>query len=275
MLKKIWSLVDFEMGRFLKFLLPTYIIVAIIQIYSMVTTIFDYNSEIELMTAQGMDLADLSNFSGITVTSQFLFSISIMLLVLVFIFYSFFTWYREWLGKNSFIYRLLMLPIKRIYIFIAKAVVFLIGGFLTFVFQFGMYGLVLFVSKQMIQPKFYQTLNIHQIRPAYDMLQMILFPQTGIEFLYTYGFAFAALVTLFTAIIIERSYGLKGLFTGIAYFMGYFILILIIGSSNYIEIFPFITRPSHAYIATIITEFLVIILGLTISNYLMKSKVKV
>ena len=37
-----------------------------------------------------------------------------MLCGVILIIYVFFIWYRDWLGKNTFIYRLLMLPTARI-----------------------------------------------------------------------------------------------------------------------------------------------------------------
>ena len=42
------------------------------------------------------------------------------------IIYVFFIWYRDWLGKNTFIYRLLMLPTARINVYLAKATTILL-----------------------------------------------------------------------------------------------------------------------------------------------------
>ena len=44
----------------------------------------------------------------------------IALCVVVLIIYVFFIWYRDWLGKNTFIYRLLMLPTARIQCLFSK-----------------------------------------------------------------------------------------------------------------------------------------------------------
>lgn len=274
-MKKFIDLLNFEMGRFLKYLLPTFLVVAILQLFTTFTTINSYNDEARRMLAQGQDLASMPPFTGVTITQRGLFGVSIMGLVLVFVFYSFFIWYREWLGKNAFIYRLLMLPVNRTMIFLTKALAFLIGGFLSFVFQFGMYGLVLFISERMVQPEIYQAVNIHQIRPMYDMVQYALFPETVIEFIATYGFAFGALVTLFTAILLERSYRLKGLIAGIVYFIGYFALYSMVSVSNYIDFIPFIIRPSQAYIASIIYLLVTMAVGTFISSRLLKNKVKV
>ena len=42
------------------------------------------------------------------------------------IIYVFFIWYRDWLGKNTFSYRLLMLPTARINVYLAKATTILL-----------------------------------------------------------------------------------------------------------------------------------------------------
>ena len=42
------------------------------------------------------------------------------------IIYVFFIWYRDWFGKNTFSYRLLMLPTARINVYLAKATTILL-----------------------------------------------------------------------------------------------------------------------------------------------------
>ena len=49
-----------------------------------------------------------------------------MLCVVVLIIYVFFIWYRDWLGKNTFSYRLFMLPTARIHVYLAKATTILL-----------------------------------------------------------------------------------------------------------------------------------------------------
>lgn len=274
-MRKFMDLLEFEMGRFLKFLLPAFLVMAVLQLFTTFQTILEFNDYSKQMLAQGQEISSLQPFTAVNITQRGLFGVSMLAIVLVFIFYSFFTWYREWLGKNAFIYRLLMLPLNRTTIYLTKALVFLLGGFLSFVFQFGMYGLVLFLSKSMVQPELYQALNIHQIRPPFDWIQHALFPESGIQFLSTYGFAFAALLTLFTAILLERSYRWKGLIAGIVYFIGYFVLYSLVSVSNHLRFIPFITRPSHAYLASIVYFFVVIAVGTAISSRLLKNKVKV
>ena len=48
------------------------------------------------------------------------------LCIVALIFYCFIIWYRDWFGKNTFAYRLLMLPTSRLNLYIAKATTILL-----------------------------------------------------------------------------------------------------------------------------------------------------
>ena len=146
-MKKFISLLSFEMNRFLKFLVPTLLVTAVVQIFLTIFSSLKYNNELEKIIAQGEQLETIPNFSLQDITGNGIYQLSIMLIVLVFVFYSFFIWYREWLGKNTFIYRLLMLPTNRTYLLLTKSLVFLIGGLLAFSFQFGLYFIELKIAE--------------------------------------------------------------------------------------------------------------------------------
>lgn len=274
-MKKFISLLSFEMNRFLKFLLPTLVIVAVLQVFSALTKIFSYNSELERMVARGESLDFVSEFTVHNITGSTLFELSILLIVLMFAFYSFFTWYREWLGKNTFIYRLLMLPTNRTYVILTKSLVFLIGGLLAFAFQFGMYFVHLNLAEWLVTSTHYQSLGIHDVQPMYGIIQHVLFPKTVFQFLSYYSFAFAALISLFTGIIIERSFGMKGFIFGVIYFVGYFTLFGLIRSIGYSFKSPITLLPSQLAIIVVVYQFIAIGLGYLISGQLLKKKIKV
>lgn len=274
-MKKFISLLSFEMNRFLRFLLPTLAVVAGLQIFTALTKIFSYNSELEKMLARGESLELYPDFTVQDITGSTLFELSILLIVLVFAFYSFFTWYREWLGKNTFIYRLLMLPTSRTYIILTKSLVFLIGGLLAFAFQFGMYFIHLNLGEWLVTSGHYQSLGIHDVQPMYGIIQHVLFPKTVFQFLSYYSFAFAALISLFTGILIERSFGMKGFIFGVIYFVGYFTLFGLVSSIGYGFMFQITLLPSHLAIIIIVYQFVVIALGYLISGQLLKKKIKV
>ncbi len=274
-MKKFIDLLSFEMNRFLKFLVPALLLTAIVQFFVTFSKIGEFNETVDMTLSMGGSVDQMASFSLQNITGSALYELSFLLIVLVFMFYSFFIWYREWLGKNTFIYRLLMLPMNRSVLFLAKALVFLIGGFLSFVFQFGLYALQLFIASQMIPTDYYAALNIHNVQPPYTILQGVLFPTSGFEFIDTYSFAFAALVTLFAAILIERTYRLKGFIAGAVYFISYFVLFGLLTSLNYMNLFPVVLRPSQIELITLGYQLFMIVLGCIISHFLLKDRVKV
>lgn len=271
-MKKFLHLLEFELGRFLKYLLPVMVVSALLQFASLVLSIADFN---EYLRNHIETNAPMEIFTMHFVTGSQLYSMAIILIPLVFITYSFFTWYREWLGKNTFIYRLLMLPMNRMAIFFSKALSFIIGGLLAFVTQFGLYFIQSFIFEKAVPAEYFMKLSIHNIQSPYEMLQSILFPTTGFEFLHRYGFAFAALVVLFTAILLERSFQIKGAIAGIIYFVAYFVIYSYLTILTYFSIGDWFIKPSHVYLMQ--NAHIVIMIGISslISYFLLKNKVRV
>lgn len=274
-MKKFIRLLSFEMDRFLKFLVPTLIITAVVQLFVTVSASLSHNNEVKKLIAQGESIDQISSFSLQDVTEKGMYELTIMLIILIFMFYSFFTWYREWFGKNTFIYRLLMLPTNRTYLLLTKSFVFLIGGLLAFVFQFGLYFLELKIAEWLVMSSHYTVLSVHSMQPISGLIQHLLFPTSIIEFISTYSFAFAALISLFVGIIIERSFGIKGLIIGVAYFIGFFVLYGVLSSLFYTDYFSLTLRPSHYKIIIMVYQFLMIGIGTVISHLLLKNKIKI
>lgn len=274
-MRKFTSLLNFELSRFLKFLVPTLLVTAVIQLYITVSVSLEHNDMLERLAASGEPLERVPPFTMEAVTGNGLYELSIMLVVLVFMFYSFFTWYREWFGKNTFIYRLLMLPTSRSYLLTTKVLVFIIGGLLAFVFQFGMYAIQLPITEWLVNPDHYTRLHIHNVQPMFGAIQNSLFPTTLFEFVSTYSFALAALLSLFAGILIERSFGMKGLVIGAGYFIGYFVLYVFLEAFLFNQMVTFPLRPSQIKITVLIYQMVMIVLGSIISSLLLKNKVKV
>lgn len=282
-MKKFINLLNFEMNRFLKFLVPTLLIAFIVQIFQTIGSAYMYNRMINVqfntnpnnLDFSGDDLGDIGKFSMEDVTGTSLFTLSVLLIVLVFVFYSFFVWYRDWLGKNTFTYRLLMLPMNRTNIILAKSLIFIIGGLLAYALQFGMLYVNGLIAKLIVIPGSFLELSVPEMLSSYDFILHVLYPRTMIEFLSRYSFAFAALISLFTGIIIERSYGFKGAIGGIFYSAGYFILYFFIMGVDSLNFFPIILRPSQLYVALIVYQFITMGLGFLVSHFLLKNKIKI
>lgn len=269
---KFIRLLEFELGRLLRFLIPAIILSAVIQFISLFGTIANYNQYLKESLESNVTMPQ---FSMHDVTGSGLFPVAILIVPLLFVFYSLFTWYREWLGKNTFIYRLLMLPISRMSIFFSKAITFLIGGLIAFLTQFGLYAIISVIFESAIQPEYFTALNIHNFQHPYEMVQLILFPTTSFEFLHTYGFAFAALLVLFTAILMERSFNVKGAILGIIYFIAYFVGYSFISMISTIESIPWVIRPSHIFLMQGAYILILMVISALISQLLLKNKVRV
>ncbi len=80
------------------------------------------------------------------------------------------------------------------------------------------------VLQWMIPAEFYTDFSLTEINNLY--LLNILFPKTFIDFIFIYGAGLAAVCIVFTAILFERSFRLKGIFLGILYCAVSLLLIL-------------------------------------------------
>ncbi len=142
-------------------------------------------------------------------------AIGIALLII----YIFFIWYRDWFAKNTFIYRLLMLPTSRMNVFFAKAITIM----LTMLGLIGMQIVLLYLEEKMVKwivPKVFRVdLTVPEVISGVYQLSMIL-PESFMEFLVTYSLVFAFIVVMFTAILFERSFKFKGIcYRDIIYFL--------------------------------------------------------
>lgn len=131
-------------------------------------------------------------------------------------FYIFLIWYRDWFGKNTFIYRLLMLPTARLNIFLAKITTILLMTFGFVAFQLIIFPLETMLFKWMVPLDFRIDLGISQIIGTLHQFK-ILIPDSFIGFILNYGTGLMIVSVLFTAILFERSYRMKGVIIGIGY----------------------------------------------------------
>ena len=139
----------------------------------------------------------------------------IILCGVILIIYVFFIWYRDWLGKNTFSYRLLMLPTARINVYLAKATTILLYVLGLVALQLLLLPIEVQVLKWMVPSEFRTDFSINEIANFHDL--RIFFPNNFIEFILYYGAGMAAVFIVFTAILFERSFRIKGIIYGILY----------------------------------------------------------
>jgi hypothetical protein len=151
--------------------------------------------------------------------TQIWFILPILACIGVLALYVFFIWYREWFGRHTFIYRLLVLPTARRNIYLAK-----ISAFLLFVFSFVSFQLALLPVEKMIFKLVVpsdQRADSHIVDAISRNQALVgLVPRQFEQFLYYYGIGTIAVLAIFTAILLERSYRRLGILYGVLYLAG-------------------------------------------------------
>ncbi|UJF16499.1 hypothetical protein LZ578_05185 [Jeotgalibaca sp. MA1X17-3] len=160
-------------------------------------------------------------FLEIANNSYYFFSIVLGIIILAI--YTVAIWYRDWLGKNSFSYRLLTLPGSRMSVFLSKFItlLFMILGLLAI-------QLLLIILEEkllvMITPaQLYQTNGLRQFMLYFQPFYMIL-PTTLIDFILHYTLGISALATVFMMILIELSFKWKGILLDVGIVAGIILL---------------------------------------------------
>lgn len=276
-MKRYLKLVNFEFNRFLKLYL---VLIGITILVQMIGVIFESRKYLsranELIYEELMPKSDFieqygtMSFFNISQTAWFMGPIVLCGVILMI--YVFFIWYRDWLGKNTFSYRLLVLPTARINVYLAKATTILL-----FILGFIALQLILMpvesqVLQWMVPNEFRTDLSVTEITSIYYLT--ILFPKTFIEFILYYGGGMAAVFIVFTAILFERSLRLKGVFYGILYIAVSLLIFL-----APILINAFILKnyfyPIELFFMELGTGIIVLAGAIWTGNFLIKNKVRV
>ncbi|PLT46461.1 hypothetical protein B8V81_4892 [Paenibacillus pasadenensis] len=225
------KLADLEIRRFRGILLGLMALVALIQLggLSMVTRtrLSQIESQIE---RSGMTLAEfklqnsglsllelLGELDGVT-------GVATACCIVVVAAYTLIIWYRDWFGRASFAYRLLMLPHPRFLLYLSKLV-----AILTFVFSLFAWQIVIVAGQMLL----YHVQIPHQLRIERTFIDtirstdlVIFIPVRLTEFLLVYGLGLVIVLLLFTTALLERSYRLKGLLGGLALSAAAFVLLV-------------------------------------------------
>lgn len=271
------KLVNFEFNRFWKLYIVLLGVTILSQIIGVIVESQYYvnraNNLIykELMPkSQFIEQFGTMSFFNISQTIWFMGPIALCVVTLII--YVFFIWYRDWFGKNTFIYRLLMLPTARIHIYLAKATTILL-------FILGLVALQLLlipVENQVLQwivPNEFRTdLTVNAITNIPYL--KILFPKTFTEFILYYGGGMAAVFLVFTVILFERSFRIKGVFYGILYSALSFLIFL-----APLLVDEFILNhyfyPLELFLMEVGAVLIILASAIWTGNFLIKNKVRV
>jgi len=275
-MKRFLKLVNFEFNRFFKIYL---VLIGMTIIFQLVGLFFQARSYLskanKLIYEDLMPKEEFLNMYGPMTMHSFMNSLwfagPIAICIVTLLIYVFFIWYRDWLGKNTFIYRLLMLPTNRINIYLSKAVTILL-------FVLGLVALQLILFT--IESEMLTWLVPDDLRLDLSLLQItsypylfLLFPKTLFEFVIFYGIGMIAVLSLFTFIIFERSFRLKGIVVGAIYLaISFGILILPLFTDIMMNGYFY---PMELFLLEVLAALVVISGSVWTSYYLLNHKIRV
>ncbi|NEU06140.1 hypothetical protein [Clostridium senegalense] len=180
--------------------------------------------------------------------------------------YSAFSWYREWFGMNKTIYSLMMLPISRGKIIIAKLLsivgyLFVLIATQSIAVTLNYYLFYMLIPKEAVE-KISLIFYLKQIDffvGAFGFISIVLF----------FMFFISVVLIIFTAVFIERYIKIKGLILSIIYGC-IFIAIYTIVPFKFLNLFQ---TEMIAYFIIVFTG--AIILNFYVAKYLLENKVSV
>lgn len=277
-MRRYLKLVHFELDRFAKIYLGLIIMTIVAQLAGVIVKsraylrTADYRISEEYNSLEAY-LRDYGKLSFDDLTSTLWFAGPIILCIAALIFYCFLIWYRDWFGKNTFIYRLLMLPTARIHIYLTKATAIFLMVLGLVSLQLLLLPLEVKVFEFTVPASLRADLGVRQIINNFWILSMLV-PRTFMTFVLAYGTGFMSVFVLFTIILFERSFRWRGAAAGILY--GAFSIVVFFA--------PFILEwmldteylyPLELLIVEVIMGLIVIAMSIGISHYLIKNRITV
>ena len=277
-MKNYLKLVNFEFNRIAKLFAVLLGVTFVIQIVGVIVlSRFYLNMANENIYDGMLSKTDfLENYGHMNlsqIVSDMWFLGPILFCVAAVVFYIFLIWYRDWIGKNTFIYRLLMLPTTRLNIFFAKITTILIMTLGLVAIQLIMLPIETLVMKSIVPKEFIRDITLNQIVINMPELRFII-PNSPIELVLMYGAGMLAVSILFTAILMERSFKWKGIFAGLIYSavaVGLTILPILLQEFVLNGFF----YPIELFILEIIMALLVLAGSIWTSRYLLMKKITV
>ena len=278
-MNRFFKLVNMELNRFSKLLFGMIIGVFIIQVIGLILSARNYMNEANEYLMKGISKEVFIQEYGLYGMDRYIdnslwFLAPIALCAGAIFIYIFLIWYRDWAGKGSFIYRLLMIPTARLNIYFAKLTAIMLLVFSLVSVQLIFLLIESKILKWFISADYLNEGSIFSLIKGSDYMSIVL-PSTLTEFILYYGAGFIVLTVLFSAILLERSFRWKGILLAILYcsvvitiFVSPIILIELLGVSTYF----------YSSEVVMIESCVAIILGavsIVFSRYLLNKKITV
>ncbi|WP_341280928.1 hypothetical protein [Paenibacillus sp. FSL H8-0537] len=155
-------------------------------------------------------------FNELMFSNQFWFVLPVLISIAVIAAYVFLIWYRDWLGRDTFIYRLLMLPGNRGSIYAAKLTAILLFTFGLVSFQLLLLPLEMMLFNLVIPEGLRDPSYLSQAILQNQTLK-VLYPGQFDAFVMAYGIGILTVLAAFTVILLERSYRVIGIGFAVIY----------------------------------------------------------
>lgn len=193
---------------------------------------------------------------------------AISLCAIVLVLYIFIIWYKEWFGRNTFAYRLLMLPTSRMNVYFAKlsAIVLFVFGFVSL--QIVVIPLQLATFLAIIPVELREAVTIGELIRRDPLLNLFM-PTYGMQFILYYGAGILGVFVLFTAVLLERSYRWKGIVAGILYSVAALFIIVAPYVINRRSLFLY---PSELLLLQVCMGIGIIAISIQVSSFLLRKK---
>lgn len=275
---RYFKLVNFELGRFFKLYSVLIGITILSQLVGLWVVSNSYMqranySMFEENLSPAQFVSDNGEMSLLVLTRTLWFLGPIALGAIALLFNIFFVWYRDWFGKNTFIYRLLMLPTARLNVYLAKAtsIILMVLGLVAI--QIALLPVESVLLKWLVTKDFRLDLAPAEVVTGLKEL-MIILPAGFIDFLLAYGAGIMVIFILFTAILFERSYRIKGIVFGGIYaalatgiFLSPIIIQEVLGTSY--------LYPLELLVLEIILGLIISAASIWVANYLLTKRITV
>lgn len=278
-MKNFLKLFNFEWNRFIKLYSILFGLVFVFQMIGLMLTVFSYTASIRLevgknnmSTESFIDMYGTFGLENLGYSLWFLAPIAISIAALLF--YVPFVWYRDWFARNTFIYRLFMLPTSRMNLFFAKLATIMVGVLSMVAYQLLLLTIYKEVIKWIVPSTYRNDQGIVGTVMESSYLSVML-PSGVMEFIVAYGLGISLVIVIFTAILMERSFRLLGIVMGAVYVpaMVFIFFIPSIVVDLYFNGFPL--YRSELFIINVVMWLLITVGSLWISSYLLKRKVTV
>lgn len=278
-MKNSLKIINFEWNRFIKLYSILFGLVFVFQMIGLVIAVFSYTASIRLevgknnmSTESFIDMYGTFGLDNLGYSILFLAPIAISIAALLF--YVPFVWYRDWFARNTFIYRLFMLPTSRMNLFFAKLATIMVGVLSMVAYQLLLLTIYKEVIKWIVPSTYRNDQGIVGTVMESSYLSVML-PSGVMEFIVAYGLGISLVIVIFTAILMERSFRLLGIVMGAVYVpaMVFIFFIPSIVVDLYFNGFPL--YRSELFIINVVMWLLITVGSLWISSYLLKRKVTV